>query len=81
MILAQLKQVYFAIFNSTLIKSLLPSAGLSNEAGMNRDCCRSKSCQDMKINVCLFFNGMRKEFSPGAGVRNPPGMTVPFQKG
>lgn len=54
MILAQLEQVYFAIFNSTLIKSLLPSAGLSNEAGVNRDCCGSKSCQDMKIHVCVF---------------------------
>lgn len=54
MILAQLEQVYFPIFNSTLIKSLLPSVGLSNEAGMNTDCCGSRSCQDMKIHVSVF---------------------------
>lgn len=34
MILAQLKQVYFAIFNSTLIKSLLPSAGFYNSVAV-----------------------------------------------
>jgi len=42
---------------------LLPSTGLSNEAGMNRDCCGSESCQNMKIHVGLFFNELRREFS------------------
>lgn len=46
---------------------------------MNRDWCRSKSCQDTKITACLFFNGVRKA-SPERGRERRGNPQFPFRK-